>query len=53
MVPTLFLDILPALKGGDSHFNEASQCALTCTQDLQLLHGLTPPVRRPKHYALR
>jgi hypothetical protein len=42
-------DILPALKGGDSHFTEASQCALTCTQDLQLLHGLTPPVRRPKH----
>jgi hypothetical protein len=36
------VDILPRLKAGDSHFNEASQCALTCTQDLQLLDGLTP-----------
>ena len=41
-----WIDILPTLKGGDSHFTEANQCALTCTQDLQLLHGLTPPVRR-------
>jgi hypothetical protein len=49
----LYVDILPALKGGDSHFTEASQCALTCTQDLQLLHGLTPPVRRPKHCGRR
>ena len=47
------IDILPRLKAGDSHFNEASQCALTCTQDLQLLDGLTPPVRRPKHCARR
>lgn len=46
-------DILPRLNAGDSHFNEASQCALTCTQDLQLLDGLTPPVRRPKHCARR
>src|SRR5690606_24880861 len=48
-----WIDILPALKGGDSHFTEASQCAPTCTQDLQLLHGLTPPVRRPKHCGRR
>ena len=48
-----WFDILPGLKAGDSHFTEASQCALTCTQDLQLLDGLTPPVRRPKHCGRR
>src|SRR5690606_10944672 len=47
------IDILPALNGGDSHSTDASQCALTCTQHLQLLHGLTPPVRRPKHCGRR
>ena len=43
----ILIDILPVLKDGDSHFTEANRCALTCAQDLQLLHGLTPPVRRP------
>ena len=47
------LDILPALKDGDSQFTEPNLATLTCRQDLQTLQGLTPPVRRPKHYALR
>ena len=41
------LDILPRLKAGDSQFTEQSPSALTCRQDLPILQGLTPPVRRP------
>jgi addiction module HigA family antidote len=46
-------DILPRLKTEDSHFTEPCLFTFTCKQDLQFLHGLTPPVRRPKHCALR
>ncbi len=41
------VDILPRLKAGDSQFTEQSPSALTCRQDLPILQGLTPPVRRP------
>ena len=48
-----FIDILPSMKGGDSHFNEPSRSAPKCRQDLQTLDGLTRPARPPKCCALR